>query len=87
MYFLPAARTLLAATLAFQLVSAHNIILPAHGIECFHETLQKGDEMTVTYQVGDREFGTAGNLDVDFWVSWWPFGCGGRRHGIRTGMN
>lgn len=24
--------------------------------------------MTVTFQVGDREFGGAGNLDVDFWV-------------------
>lgn len=62
------AKALVAATLSFQLVAAHNIILPAHGIECFHETLQKGDEMTVTYQVGDREFGSAGNLDVDFWV-------------------
>jgi len=25
--------------------------------------------MTVTFQVGDREFGSAGNLDVDFWIS------------------
>jgi p24 family protein beta-1 len=24
--------------------------------------------MTVTFQVGDREFGSAGNLDIDFWV-------------------
>ena len=24
--------------------------------------------MTVTFQVGDREFGGSGNLDVDFWV-------------------
>jgi hypothetical protein len=24
--------------------------------------------MTVTFQVGDREFGSAGNLHVDFWV-------------------
>lgn len=24
--------------------------------------------MTVTFQVGDREFGSAGNLEVDFWV-------------------
>jgi hypothetical protein len=69
MFGLSAARTFLAATVAFQLAAAHNIVLPAHGIECFHETLQKGDEMTVTYQVGDREFGSAGNLDIDFWVS------------------
>jgi len=25
--------------------------------------------MTVTFQVGDREFGGAGNLEIDFWVS------------------
>lgn len=24
--------------------------------------------MTVTFQVGDREFGGAGNLEIDFWV-------------------
>jgi len=24
--------------------------------------------MTVTFQVGDREFGSAGNLHVDFWI-------------------
>lgn len=24
--------------------------------------------MTVSFQVGDREFGGAGNLEVDFWV-------------------
>lgn len=68
MFGISAARALLASAVALQLVAAHNIVLPAHGIECFHETLQKGDEMTVTYQVGDREFGSAGNLDIDFWV-------------------
>ena len=46
----------------------HNIQLAAHGRECFHESLHKDDKMTVTFQVGDREFGSAGNLDVDFWV-------------------
>ncbi|RYP39723.1 hypothetical protein DL767_002104 [Monosporascus sp. MG133] len=25
--------------------------------------------MTVTFQVGDREFGSAGNLDIDFWIT------------------
>jgi hypothetical protein len=24
--------------------------------------------MTVTFLVGDREFGSAGNLEIDFWV-------------------
>jgi len=31
--------------------------------------LHADDRMTVTFQVGDREFGGSGNLDLDFWVS------------------
>ena len=49
---------------------AHNIALKAHTRECFHEELHKDDKMTVTFQVGDREFGGAGNLEIDFYVSW-----------------
>ncbi len=49
-------------------VLSHNIKLGAHSRECFHEMLHRDDKMTVTFQVGDREFGGAGNLDVDFWV-------------------
>jgi hypothetical protein len=48
--------------------TAHNIQLRAHSRECFHETLHKDDQMTVTFQVGDREFGGSGNLEIDFWV-------------------
>ena len=50
------------------LAAAHNIQLKAHSRECFHETLHADDKMTVTFQVGDREFGGSGNLDIDFWV-------------------
>lgn len=67
MYFISAAKALVAAAV-FSAVTAHNIVLPAHGRECFHESLHKDDTMTVTFQVGDREFGSAGNLDIDFWV-------------------
>ena len=67
MYFPNAAKVLLAATLLGS-AAAHNIQLPAHGRECFHENLHRDDKMTVTFQVGDREFGSAGNLDIDFWV-------------------
>ncbi|CAL3968801.1 hypothetical protein PZA11_004783 [Diplocarpon coronariae] len=59
---------LLAATMLLKAASAHNIQLAAHGRECFHEVLHKDDKMTVTFQVGDREFGSAGNLHVDFWI-------------------
>lgn len=68
MHFLSASSLLLAATGLFSAVSAHNIQLPAHNKECFHEALHKDDKMTVTFQVGDREFGSAGNLEIDFWV-------------------
>jgi hypothetical protein len=67
MYLLTAAKVLLAASLLGS-AAAHNIQLPAHGRECFHENLHRDDKMTVTFQVGDREFGSAGNLDIDFWV-------------------
>lgn len=59
----------LAALLGLLTTSlAHNIQLGAHQRECFHEVLHKDDKMTVTFQVGDREFGGAGNLEIDFWV-------------------
>lgn len=72
MQFLSASSLLLAAAGLFSAVTAHNINLPAHGRECFHEVLHKDDKMTVSFQVGDREFGSAGNLEIDFWV--WPLG-------------
>lgn len=56
-------------------VTAHNIQLQAHSRECFHESLHKDDRMTVTFQVGDREFGGSGNLEVDFWVCFPPLLC------------
>lgn len=61
----------------FAISSAHNIQLKAHSRECFHEELHSDDKMTVTFQVGDREFGGSGNLDIDFWVCLWslPIYC------------
>lgn len=59
----------LVAVFAFLTLShAHNIQMKAHSRECFHEQLHVDDVMTVTFQVGDREFGGSGNLDIDFWV-------------------
>lgn len=50
------------------LAAAHNIQLKAHTRDCFHEMLHRDDRMTVTFQVGDREFGGSGNLGIDFYV-------------------
>jgi hypothetical protein len=60
---------LLAVSSLITAETAHNIQLTAHSRECFHEQLHKDDKMSVTFQVGDREFQHAGNLDIDFWVS------------------
>ncbi|PYH95949.1 suppressor/enhancer of lin-12 protein 9 precursor [Aspergillus ellipticus CBS 707.79] len=63
------ASTILITALAWiTTVAAHNIQLRAHSRECFHESLHKDDTMTVTFQVGDREFGGSGNLEIDFWL-------------------
>ena len=56
------------ASFLFSFSMAHNIQMKAHSRECFHEALHKDDKMTVTFQVGDREFGGSGNIDIDFWV-------------------
>lgn len=68
-------RAILASTILLlsSIAAAHNINLGAHSRECFHEQLHKDDKMTVTFQVGDREFGGAGNLEVDFWVGTMTF--------------
>lgn len=63
-----AASVLATALGLFSVATAHTIQLKAHSRECFHEVLHKDDLMTVTFQVGDREFGGSGNLEIDFWV-------------------
>lgn len=62
------AATLVAALGWITATTAHTIQLKAHSRECFHESLHRDDLMTVTFQVGDREFGGSGNLEIDFWV-------------------
>jgi len=64
----PSIAALAAVTSFFSLAASHNIQMKAHQRECFHEALHKDDKMTVTFQVGDREFGGSGNLEIDFWV-------------------
>lgn len=84
---LPLLLTTLLALLLTNAVTGHNIQMGAHTKECFHEVLHKDDRMTVTFQVGDREFGGAGNLEIDFWVSVmrWGKGMGGMGMEMRWG--
>jgi hypothetical protein len=62
-------RLIVAIAALWSVCAAHNIQLKAHSRECFLESLHRDDKMTVTFQVGDREFGGSGNLEIDFWVS------------------
>lgn len=64
----PTVALFAAASSLLSFATAHNIQMKAHQRECFHESLHKDDKMTVTFQVGDREFGGSGNLEIDFWV-------------------
>ena len=64
----PVFNSLLVLLSCIVFACAHNMQLRAHSRECFHEMLHADDRMTVTFQVGDREFGGSGNLDLDFWV-------------------
>ena len=66
---LPTILTAIAAVVIWSdSVLGHTIQLKSHSRECFHEQLHRDDRMTVTFQVGDREFGNSGNLDIDFFV-------------------
>ncbi|CAB4252412.1 similar to Saccharomyces cerevisiae YGL200C EMP24 Component of the p24 complex [Maudiozyma barnettii] len=47
-------------------VQAHNVLVPAHSRRCFFEDLNKGDEIAVTYQFGDRNPESYSQLYGDF---------------------
>ncbi|KAL6927821.1 p24 complex component [Hanseniaspora valbyensis] len=56
---------LLAVTL-ISIVKAHTVLLPAYGKRCFFETLSKGDELSISFQFGDRSPSSTDQLDGDF---------------------
>ncbi|KAF9435643.1 p24 complex component [Entomortierella beljakovae] len=53
-----------ALLVTLQSVASYNVIVPPHERRCFFEDLDKGDNLHVTFQVGE-----GGHLDVDFWIS------------------
>lgn len=48
------------------LCSAHTVQLPAYGRRCFFENLSKGDELSVSFQFGDRNPLGTEQLSGDF---------------------
>lgn len=50
-------------------VLAHNTLLSPWGKACFFEDLKKGDQMAVSFQVGNRDPNSAEQYDIDFWIN------------------
>ncbi|KAF8964607.1 p24 complex component [Entomortierella lignicola] len=53
-----------AVLVTLQSVAAYNVIVPAQQRRCFYEVLEKGDNLHISFQVGE-----GGNLDIDFWIT------------------
>lgn len=49
--------------------SAHNTLLNPWGKSCFFEDMKKGDELAVSFQVGNRDPSSADQLEADFWIN------------------
>ncbi|CAR29895.1 hypothetical protein ZYGR_0AD05850 [Zygosaccharomyces rouxii] len=49
-------------------VSAHNVALPPYGRRCFFEDLNKGDEISISFQFGDRDPQSSTQLTGDFFL-------------------
>lgn len=56
---------ILTCCLAF-LANAHNVLVPAYSRRCFFEDLNKGDELAISYQFGDRDPQSSSQLYGDF---------------------
>ncbi|EDO15245.1 hypothetical protein Kpol_1029p19 [Vanderwaltozyma polyspora DSM 70294] len=54
------------------LVQSHNVLLPPYGRRCFFEELKKGDELSISFQFGNRDPESSDQLRGDFIV----FGSG-----------
>ncbi|KAK3827599.1 MAG: supernatant protein factor, C-terminal domain-containing protein [Benniella sp.] len=53
-----------AVLVALQSVAAFNVVVPAQEQRCFFEILERGDNLHISYQVGE-----GGHLDIDFWIT------------------
>jgi p24 family protein beta-1 len=50
-------------------VHAHNALLLPYAKSCFFEEMKKGDQLAVSFQVGNRDPNSADQLEADFWIS------------------
>lgn len=59
----------LCLSLVAHLALAHNTLLGPWQKSCFFEDMKKGDELAVSFQVGNRDPNSADQPDVDFWIT------------------
>lgn len=50
-------------------VSAHTVLLPPHGKQCFFENLKRNDELSISFQVGSRDPLNAEQHTIDFYIT------------------
>ena len=50
------------------LATAHNQLLYPYGRACFFEDMKPGDQLAVSFQVGNRDPNSADQMEVDFWI-------------------
>lgn len=62
------ASLFVTVTFLFSLVSAHNQLLSPWAKSCFHEDVKKGDQLAVTFQIGNRDPYSTEQPIADFWV-------------------
>lgn len=54
--------------LLLAIASAHTILLPPYGKQCFFENLKRNDELSISFQVGSRDPLNAEQLKADFYI-------------------
>lgn len=48
---------------------AHNTLLLPYSKSCFFEEMKKGDQLAISFQVGNRDPSSADQLEADFWIT------------------
>ncbi|KAF5212255.1 putative endosomal protein [Clavispora lusitaniae] len=51
------------------IASAHTVLLPPNGKQCFFENLKRNDELSISFQVGSRDPQNAEQYTIDFYIT------------------
>ncbi|CAX40271.1 endosomal protein precursor, putative [Candida dubliniensis CD36] len=50
-------------------ISAHNVLIAPYGKQCFYESLNKNDELAISFQVGSRNPYNSEQYTIDFYIN------------------